>query len=234
MALDVYVMPLWRFKTGDFSTPIEEGLGLEPTIITSDGVVRPSQRRSRDWTSLLRRFRARRETRAIRKAVESANLVRVRWNDDGPVQYSQQSPGFEALRAYARWLDCRDRIPRFDAPPERDYYKHPVMKEQISNPGCPHLVGHSCFSGYYLPVDFEKVVQVEPYLILGYYPATHAVGSSPRLMKELDRIQVDLQAPADQRLDASDPLVDVKVAYLQLRDIAELSCRHGLPVIFHG
>ena len=31
-----------------------------------------------------------------------------------------------------------------------------------------------------------------------------------------------------------DPLVAVKAAYLQLRRAAELSCRHGLPIIFWG
>jgi hypothetical protein len=33
MALDAYVMPLWRFKAGDFTSPIEETLGIRPTVI---------------------------------------------------------------------------------------------------------------------------------------------------------------------------------------------------------
>jgi hypothetical protein len=31
-----------------------------------------------------------------------------------------------------------------------------------------------------------------------------------------------------------DPLIAVKTAYLLLRELAELSCRHRLPIIFWG
>ena len=34
MALDAYVMPLWRFKAGDFTSPIEENLGVKPNVIS--------------------------------------------------------------------------------------------------------------------------------------------------------------------------------------------------------
>src|SRR5436190_967696 len=167
MALDVYVMPLWRFKAGDFEAPIEQNLRLEPSVVSVDGVEKPFRRRTGGLARWLHRSRARREVRAVRKAVEAANRVKVRWKDEGPVAYSHQSPGMEALRAYARWLDCRDRFPTFDAPPERDYYKHPVMNVQLANPTCAHLIGHSCFNGYYLPADFEQVAEVEPYLVFG-------------------------------------------------------------------
>ena len=29
MAVDLYVMPMWRFKTGDFETPVERLVGRE-------------------------------------------------------------------------------------------------------------------------------------------------------------------------------------------------------------
>ena len=179
MALDVYVMPLWRFKAGDFEAPIEQNLRLEPSVVSVDGVEKPSRRRTGGLARWLHRSRARREVRAVRKAVEAANRVKVRWKDEGPVAYSHQSPGMEALRAYARWLDCRDRFPTFDAPPERDYYKHPVMNVQLANPTCAHLIGHSCFNGYYLPADFEQVAEVEPYLVFGWFERAFAQGTRP-------------------------------------------------------
>ena len=234
MALDVYVMPIWRFKVGDVDTPIEEGLDLEPITITVDGASRPSDRRPGPEGSWPHRTAAKWEVQAIRSAVEAANRVEARWNDDGPVVYSRQSLGFEGLRAYARWLDCRDRFPTFDEPPENDYYRHPLMKERIPTPTCPHLVGHSCFSGYYLPVDFENIIEVEPYLILGYHRTHKHVGSSVRLLRELDIVQSELQTPAGYLREANDPLWFVKLGYQQLREVAELSCQHGLPIVFHG
>ena len=86
MALDIYVMPLWRYKVGDFRSPIEAFTGIRPRIITASGIVeRPA---SVGW---LDRWRARREVAAVRKAVEAVNQVRVRWNDQGDVIYSEQS-----------------------------------------------------------------------------------------------------------------------------------------------
>jgi hypothetical protein len=229
MGLDVYVMPLWRFKVGDFRSPIEVATGIRPKIVTADGI---EERPARiGW---LARWRARRQVAAIRKAVESANGIRIRWVDEGGVVYAEQSRGFEALRAFAKWLDCRDQFTEFGPPPQGDYYKHPVMAAEVSRLSCPHLVEHDCYNGYYLPCEFERVTQVEPYLIFGEWPASKSVGSTPRLLRELDLVQAQLQVPDGYDYPADDPLVEVKAAYLQLREVAQLSCQHGLPIIFWG
>jgi hypothetical protein len=229
MGLDVYVMPLWRFKVGDFRSPIEDAIGLRPKIMTSDGI--EERPKPSGWIA---RWRARREVAAVRKAVEATNRTPARWNDEGEVVFSQQSAGFEPLQAYAAWLDCRDRIPEFEPPPDRDYGKHPAMLDEGPPLACPHLVGHDCFAGYFLPCEFERLVEVEPYLIHGEWPASRRVGSSPRLVRELDAIQELLRVPDDWPYPQDDPLGAVKAAYLQLRTVAELSCRHGLPIIFWG
>jgi len=39
MGLDIYVMPLWRFKVGDFLTPVEAPLGVTSRIVTLDGTL---------------------------------------------------------------------------------------------------------------------------------------------------------------------------------------------------
>ncbi len=229
MALDVYVMPLWRFKVGDFRSPIEVATGIRPKVATAGGIEeRPAH------VGWLRRWRARRQVAAIRKAVEAANGVRVQWSDEGEVVYAEQSKGFEPLRAYAKWLDCRSEFPTFVPPPEGDYYKHPVMVAEVGQPSCPHLVEHNCYSGYYLPCEFERLVEVEPYLIFGQWPASRSVGSAPRLLRELESVQAELRVQAGYEYPAGDPLGAVKAAYLQLREVADLSCRHELPVIFWG
>jgi hypothetical protein len=230
VALDVYVMPLWRFKAGDFCSPIEAALGIRPKIVTAEGVVqRPI---SVGWIG---RWQARRQMRAIRRGVEAANRIRIRWTDEGGVVYAQQSwCGFVSLRAYAKWLDCRDRFPRFDPPPEGNYDKHPIWAVNVDRLTCPHLVEHDCYYGYYLPCEFERTVKVEPFLIFGRWPASRSVGSSQRLLRELEYVQTQLQAPSDYQYPRDDPLIAVKAAYIQLWEVAQLSCQHGVPIIFWG
>src|SRR5262245_35040433 len=229
MALDIYVMPLWRFKAGDFLTPIEANLGIRPTIITPDGTVkRPSKA---GWIA---RWKARRQVASVRKCVEAANRVAIRWTDEGDQVYASQSFGMESLRAYAKWLDFRDQMPTFEPPPERNYYKHPVV---ALNDGrrltCSHLVQHNCYSGYFLPCEFEQLVYVEPY-IRHNWEFARAVGSTPRLLRDLASVQEHLRVSDDCTGPMDDPLREPKLAYLQLVEVAALSCRHGLPIIFWG
>jgi len=171
MALDVYVMPLWRFKVGDFSSPIETGLRIRPKIVTAQGIEDTPAKVG--WFG---RRRARGEVNGIRKSVEAVNRTPIHWPDEGKVVYSQQSWGFEPLRAFARWLDCKEQFSSFELPPDRDYYKHPVMATQVAQWTCRHLIEHSCHSGYFLPCEFEWMVEVEPYLIFGEWPASRQVG----------------------------------------------------------
>ena len=230
MSLDIYVMPLWRFKAGDFSSPVERATGLRPKIVTPDGFVeRPT---SVGW---LARRRARREVASLRQAVGTACGTRVAWRDDGDTVFTGQGNDVLPLKAYAQWLDFRDRFPVFEPPPDDGYAEHPVWKvdyENVSLISCPHLIGHSFFSGYLLPCEFDRPVEAEPYLIFNHWPASHSVGSSPRLLRELEGIAVHL-GPTEEIPD-DDPLFPVKIAFRQLKKVVLLSCRHGLPVILWG
>jgi hypothetical protein len=229
MALDVYVMPLWRYKVGDFCSQIEAATGIRPKIVTADGIEELPVKAG--WYS---RWKAKRQVAAIRKAVEATNHVGIRWVDQGGVVYAEQSGGFEGLRTYARWLDCRDEFPEFGPAPEGNYYKHQVWRAKVEQLSCPHLVGHDCYSGYYLPCEFDTIVNVEPYMIFGRWPASRTVGSTPRLVRELEKVYSELRVPNDYGYPQDDPLIFVKAAYLQLRHAAELSLQHGLPIIFWG
>jgi hypothetical protein len=241
MALDVYVMPLWRFKVGDFRSPIEVATGIRPKIVAPT----VEEQGPGGWFNWFRRrprqpgpdealVQARQQVEAIRRKVESENKAPIEWHDEGEIVYAEQSAGFEPLRAYARWLDCREQFPEFSPPPEGDYYRHPVWTVEVGRLSCPHLVEHDCYSGYYLPCEFERLVQVEPYSIFGQWPASRSVGSAPRLLRELVLVQSELQASEGRGPPADDLLAPVKAAYLQMREVVELSCRHRLPIIFWG
>ena len=143
MALDVFVMPMWRFKAGYFESPLETKLGVRPTIVAPGGVY--SLPNAWTWFSSLS---ARRQVRSLKKAVAAQTGVRINWNDNGQVVYSERPGSFVDLRAYAKWLDYRDRLPEFTVPADRNFPEHPVWELKDKGPlSCPHLVSHDCYSG---------------------------------------------------------------------------------------
>ena len=229
MGLDIYVMSLWQFKAGDFRSPIEAATGIRPKIATADGIEeRPV---SVGW---LDRWRARRQVVAIRKAVEAVNRTRVRWDDEGGVVYSRQSGGREALRAYARCLDCEARMrPRSNQPPEGEYHKHPAWNWRSN--GRHALTWWS--TTVTTAITFRATSRDWPKssvhdlralarLAIGRLERAVAAGTGSRAGA--------IASPERYEYPQDDPLVAVKAAYLQLREVAELSCRHGLPIIFWG
>lgn len=187
-------MPLWRFKVGDYRSPIEAAIGIRPKIVSGGVETRPA---AAGWVE---RWRARREVAALRKTVEMENGVRVRWKDEGDVVFAQQGCGLLSLQVFAMWLHCRDRFPAFEPPASGDYAKHPVVKADLGRLSCTHLVRHDLMSGYYLPCEFEKISQVEPYIIFGRWLATRPVGSSPRLLRELDFVQKRVASAGELRV----------------------------------
>jgi hypothetical protein len=229
MSIDLFVMPLWRFKAGDFRSPIEVQLGIRPRIATAEGI--ESHPRPPSWIS---RWRAKRDVAKLKRFVARANGVPIDWKDEGDVVYSGQTYGMTPLKAYAHWLDCREKMPGFDPPSDHDYDRHPVFSIEINRTSFPQLIEHDCYNGYFLPVEFSSVVEAEPYLIFGNWPATRSVGSSPMLRRELDRMQEDLQVPEPYDYSQDDPLIAVRAAYLTIRKAVDLSCQHGLPMIFWG
>ncbi len=245
MALDVYVMPLWRFKAGYFETALEEKLGCKVTFVSPQGLFSLPNR----WRRF-RSFTARREVRAVRKAVTSQVGQAINWRDDGGVLYSERPPGFEDLRAYGKWLDHRDEFPEFLPPPDRDFYKHPVRQlADKPNMTCPQLVNHDCYSGYYLPCEFDTLAEVEPYEMFGR-TFTRSVGSSFRLRDELqalnEHLKLDIRDWSERESEAvgwvkidgrtfpDDPMYYVKWGLQILHDASRISCEHGLPIIFWG
>ena len=232
MSLSVYVMPVWRFKAGDFASPLTK-LGIGPVIEVSPGGM--TVRSADPKIGFVTRWKARRATRSLRREIEAEIGHAVRLNDEGAVEYAEQAYGFEALRAFAAWLDCRDRLPTFDAPPENNYYNHPAMSADLGGRAtCPQIVDHSCYSGYFIPAELERVVYVEPYTAWGKWEFKHSVGSTPRLLGELEHLSRVL-ADADIRRRADpDAIADVDVVFTQLYHVAKISRDKDLPIIFHG
>ena len=235
MAKDVYVMPLWRFKAGYFRTALESKLVssfTDSVTVVDMGAIKNRSYRWKWWKS----WRARHEVKTLASEVAKANGVQISWKDDGPVAYNEQFHFSRALRCFALWEPYRDRFPRFDFTKGQDFDDHPALKLPVRPNRWPHIAQHDLYAGYFLPCAFDTVVRLEPYRPLPHLVFDRPVGSSIRLLEHLDEIETLLEptgnfsrAHADQR-----PLQAVRDGAVQLKQIARLSVRYQLPVIFYG
>ncbi|MBI5723057.1 MAG: hypothetical protein HZA50_03785 [Planctomycetes bacterium] len=231
MSLDVYVMPMWRFKAGDAETAVQQLGGDKALMITPGGIL--SWKR---FKASLSRFQAKRQVRRIVAEAEKELNIRIEWNDEGNVVHSQQASwGFEALRAYAKWLDLQDCFPTFDDPPENNFYKHPALiwKEDRRTFRFSHIIDHDCYSGYYVPCRFDRVVYVEPFQSFGRFTFHHSFGSSYTLAAQLDTLEKYLPSNVDSKVSA-DSCNPILAGFNTLKELASKSIEHQLPIIFWG
>lgn len=122
MGVDAYVMPLWKYKAGDFETPLEaSGLTPEVTYVGPGGIFTRER-----WTGLWAGRRAKREVRQLAREVSAANGgLSVTWTDEGNVVYAEQFRVGHPIRAYLWWRDRRDVLGEFRLPEEGDESARP-------------------------------------------------------------------------------------------------------------
>jgi hypothetical protein len=249
MALDAYVMPLWRFKAGDFTSPLEEAFGIEPAVISladrppsqapwyvrlfaKVGIIEPPKPTREE-----RRTAAVREVDALKAQLTAMVGTPIDWPDEGRVHHNQQFHRPETLRAFAAWHDHRDELPEFTSPPEQDYWKHPVWK--LPGPATrrfPTLVGHTLHTGYLFPVPFEGSYKVEPFKIMDRWEYFHHVASSQTILREATDFLAFLATipAANQAEQGPIPFRDIRWYAEELQRMCSLSMEHRVPVIFHG
>lgn len=252
MALDAYVMPLWRFKAGDFTSPIENVLGVRPTIVT------PAQQTPKPawYLRMLEklgviefaaqplepnpeeiRSKAIEEVEALKRDLSGMIGKPIEWADEGDVHYNRQFHDPSVLRAFAAWHDHRSELPVFEAAPQLQYWKHPARQlPKPSNPRFPVLSTHSLNTGYFLPVDFEGVHYVEPFKSWGDREFFHDVASTPTVLAEINDLLSFLKSVPEAKEDeyGSSPVADARWYAEELQRICNLSQDHSLPVIFWG
>lgn len=250
MALDVYVMPLWRFKAGDFTTPIEATLGIKPTVISVVPMPPPPPWYIRllakigiveiippetEPTPEEQRGIALQSVADLKAKLTMLTGTKVEWPDTGEIHYNKQFHHPVTLQAFAAWLQHRDKLPEFLSAPEQNYYKHPVW--QTAKP--PHkkfstLIQHSLNAGYFLPVAFEGLHHVEPFNAWGHEFHRH-VASTYTILEELAGILPHFDTiPVKKTEDGYDPVANARWYAEELQRICRLSIEHRLPVIFHG
>jgi hypothetical protein len=215
-------MPMWKFFAGDFRSPLELS-GLAPVVhyATPDGGIFTRF----DLRGRISRWRARRRVRELAGEVAMWTGRPIQWRDEGPTVYTAQFRTAHALRAYIWWYERRDLLPQFEQAEEASPEAGRLWRVAPERPTrFPHLALNSYYNDYFLPVDFDRVVD------LGGGRAS----STPRALRELDLLNQDLRVPEVYEWQEEDPLALVKATFSQVREFLRLSDRHGLPVIFWG
>lgn len=254
MALDAYVMPLWRFKAGDFDSPIEATLGIKPTIISPASPLLeprpPWYLRLLEKLGIIefvpsvpeptredRRAAAVQEVEALKVLLAGKVGQPVDWLDEGDIHYRKQFYDPSVLRAFAAWHDHRDVLPEFLPAPKLQYFKHPVW--QLPKPAkrrFPLLAEHSMYTGYFMPVAFEGIYFVEPFKSWGDTEYFRDVASTQMVARELaDFLQFLATVPEVREQEhGSCPVGDARWYAKELQRMCNLSIEHTLPVIFYG
>jgi hypothetical protein len=250
MALDAHVMPLWRFKARDFSSPIENSFGMKPVVISLAESGEPRVpihqlllakfgfvREDSAAAKMLKRRVAMEEVKKLKVEVSKMTGLPIEWPDEGVNRHSIQFYHPVEMRAFAAWQEHREQLPVFKKAPEDDYYKHPVWAlprpDQIR---FPTLMDHSLHNGYLLPVSFEGVFKVEPFMIHNHWKFYHFVASSQSMLREVTDFLSFLSefGASDKRIGKGVRLKRIHWYASELRTMCELSLKHLLPVIFHG
>jgi len=215
-------MPLWRFKAGDFSSPVEATLGIKPTIVSPPEGLRSA---------------AIEEVEALKAKLTEMTGTPIDWSDNGDVHYNKQFHDPSVLQVFAAWYDHRNQLPEFLPAPGLRYGKHPVR--QLPKPAkrrFPILAEHSLHTGYLLPIPFEGIHYVEPFKSWGDREFFHDVASTQTVLRELaDLLKFIATVPEIREPEhGSIPVADARWYAEELQRICTLSVKHHLPVIFYG
>lgn len=162
----------------------------------------------------------------------------IRWNDEGDVVLTRQfnRDSWHALRAYA--ADQSRPVPGFVF--DAGASNHPGLAEiyQGARSAYSHLIRHTDCNGFYLPCEFDQPFELS---MFEGEPVTPLIGSSLRLLKELNHLGQRLRISRDQgeegweqQIHNEDPLGMVKSAWTLLRHAARSSVSAKLPLIFYG
>lgn len=246
MSVDIYVMPLGRFKSGDFESPLQRVFGAENvTRVTRAGIKKTPPPET--ISAALELMVAADEVRLVRKFLDRAatemslEAKALDWTDEGDTHFAEQAVCLEAATTYANWLSHQEKYPVFEVPDPDDFEAHPVwdLVDDQSSTNYPHLALHDHYIGYYLPCEFSRLLHMPT----GYdgYPNQRSIGSSYRLRDELKEVGATLELEwqsgvglVDDREERDEVLSEVVTALTQLSRAAEASCEHQLPIIFDG
>jgi hypothetical protein len=224
MALDIHVMPLWRFWAGQYTTAMERL--AERTGSTMSRIGNPK--------ALYDEREARQLAKAVRLWIEQKTGTTDAWEDDGDIAFSEQFQfeAVHAVRAYAAHTEISDEP--FDLTGE--FHHSRALRRVLAGvpTDFPHLIHHEDNAGFYVPADFAR-----PLKLMGKPPT---IGSSVRLMIELANLRRGLgdfpdytaRQSGEQDDEPQVGLAWVKHGIAFLYHVCWTSVQARLPVTFDG
>lgn len=236
MGVDAYVMPLWRFRTGDVSTAMQRLFGEKAGVITPDGravqigegkpIDKLEERRCRLWVE-----------RTKREVARARPGSTIDWNDDGPTQYAEQANGVLTLATYAMAIQYEDVLGPVTIPENQHPYAHPAWRAFSQNPRPirhRNLITLRVDVGYLLPCEFDLPVKVDPRVVNGREMYSLA-SSAPAVLRDVRALREELGIPAGYKGEAHGwPQGAICWTLHELERMLTLSEEHGLPVILWG
>jgi len=233
MGLDILIMPLSRYLSGRFQSPLEQALG---SAVERVGSAKPSNDAA---------------TVAEHVAGLKERLLREAGAEDAPWDEASE-PAWTGQYHYRAYTDLRAFAAHQDHPRTKGWFSKEIVpfreEEDVSryqgllavlNKGkstsFPHLIVHADTHGYWVPLRFKAplIVDRENYFV---------VGSSVLLLEELDRLGKLLGMTRDWGELSSgetaaakdDPLGSVKYGWSVLHHAARTSVKQRMPIIFDG
>jgi hypothetical protein len=149
------------------------------------------------------------------------------------------------LRRYAAHIDVKGEPPQ-----------EPCEVDEVNQDACllkvydnevvthfPHLIDHSDCDGYYIPCSFDTPIWINPSEIgmeEDHEDLTISVGSSEKLLKELEKINEYLKISPEETEDlekfseklASDEWEFVKWSWAVLYNMCQQSLKFRQPIVF--
>ena len=177
MALDIYIIPLNKFFSGNYTSPLEKAYGAKAIRMGSQKGEASSEDAIDSVTDL-------------QNGLMTTLGLDFTWKDEGETIGEQfDYNAFNALRAFAAHQDYPKTKGLFQKTslafdPSEDLTKHPGIKKIYKGANSPfqHLVKHADNQGFWFPVDFEKPINLNR-------SAGLLAGSSIHLRNELRQIK---------------------------------------------
>jgi hypothetical protein len=140
-------MPMWKYLAGDFSSPLSQSLGVEPTRI---GTPKPDEPPSQ----------AKEQVESFQRELSRLSGARVVWSDQGFAEVSVQftTPSFLALQEFAAFQDAPVGAAYSASRENRVLHKSLLRVQHGAPTRFPHLIFHELNQGFYVPCNLPQPV----------------------------------------------------------------------------